>query len=160
MGTRCLTVIEDCDGKEIAVLYRQFDGYIEHGHGDELKSFLRGKVLTNGFSMSDVEDSKSGKTTVANGPEDLAAQLVAHFKGSSPIGGIYLYAAGTRDIGEEFIYHVRPSHSWNGMEGRGRIVCVVEWIHDYEEIKTEDGKTEHKRIWKRKTLCGWPDRRG
>lgn len=158
MGTRAITVFEDCDGKEIAVLYRQFDGYIEHGHGDELKSFLRGRVLTNGFSMADQEDSKKGEVKVANGPEDLAAQAIAYFKNASPLGGIYLYAAGTRDIGEEFIYHVRPSRSWNGMEGRGRIVCVVEWVDTHEEITAEDGTKDFKRVWKRKTLCGWPER--
>lgn len=34
MGTRSLTVMKDT-GNEIAVLYRQFDGYPEgHGQGD------------------------------------------------------------------------------------------------------------------------------
>ena len=32
----------------------------------------------------------------------LAAQVIAHFK--SAAGNVYLMAAGTRDIGEEFIY--------------------------------------------------------
>ena len=36
----------------------------------------------------------------------LVAQTVAHFKTRSPVGGFYLYPAGTRNAGEEFIYEV------------------------------------------------------
>jgi hypothetical protein len=77
--------------KEIAVLYRQMDGYPE-GHGEELENFLKGL------------DSIS-----YNGAECLAAQIVAHFK--KGFGKFYLYPAGTRNIGEEYIYHVRPLHN-------------------------------------------------
>ena len=34
----------------------------------------------------------------------LAAQLIAHFKKEA--GGFYLYSAGTRDCGEEYIYTI------------------------------------------------------
>jgi hypothetical protein len=98
MGTRCLTVIVEETGAEIAVLYRQFDGY-PSGHGEELAKFLGGFKIVNGFSSG----AEVGK--VANGMGCLAAQLVAHFKKS--VGGIYLHSAGTRDAGEEFIYFVR-----------------------------------------------------
>lgn len=99
MGTRSLTVFED-DGKEIVVMYRQFDGY-PSGHGQELADFLKSKVLVNGFHPDDRRD-------IANGMGDLAAQCVMHFKSDKDarIGGIYLYAAGTRDAGEEYIYTV------------------------------------------------------
>ena len=49
MGTRSLTVFNDEDGKEIAVMYRQFDGY-PSGHGTELAEFLAGKKMVNGFN--------------------------------------------------------------------------------------------------------------
>lgn len=101
MGTRCLTVIEDEQGTEILVMYRQFDGYPE-GHGKELKSFLKGFKIVNGIS-----DRNAKKT--ANGAHCLAGQIVVHFKGTPEhrLGGIYLYPAGTRDVGEEYVYRVR-----------------------------------------------------
>jgi hypothetical protein len=100
MGTRCLTVINDHYGKEIAVLYRQFDGYPE-GHGTELKAFLSGKRISNGIMPG-----------CFNGMECLAASVVANFK-TAP-GGFYLYRADTRDIGEEFVYTIYPTKETTG----------------------------------------------
>lgn len=97
MGTRCLTVVQDEAKKDVIVMYRQFDGYPE-GHGAELANFLKPFVIVNGYSL----DCKAG--THANGIGCLAAQLVAHFK--KEIGGFYLHASGTRDVGEEFTYVV------------------------------------------------------
>lgn len=108
MGTRCLTVFNDDKSHEIAVMYRQFDGYPEC-HGAELKAFLGRKALVNGFNKRDGSE--------CNGMPDLAAQIVAHFK-TEPgedgkriepqTGGYYLYPAGTRDCGEEFVYTLYP----------------------------------------------------
>lgn len=93
MGTRSLTVFKQEDGQEIAVLYRQHDGYYE-GHGKELVKFLKDKKITNGIS---------GKDTF-NGMNCLTASVIAYFKDS--VGGFYLYPAGRRDINEEYIYTV------------------------------------------------------
>lgn len=98
MGTRSLTVMQDEHGDEIAVLYRQFDGY-PSGHGAELAEFLSGFSVVNGFGMNPPEKQ-------ANGGSCLAAQIVAHFK--EGVGQFYLYAAGTRNTGEEYIYVVKP----------------------------------------------------
>lgn len=98
MGTRSLTVINDEDGKEIAVLYRQSDGY-PSGHGQELADFLKGFTVGNGLHSDD-------PTLYANGMGCLAAQIVAHFKDEP--GGFYLYPAGSRDVGEGYVYTVRP----------------------------------------------------
>ena len=95
MGTRCLTVLKEEEGKEIAVLYRQMDGY-PAGHGQDLLDFLADKRIVNGIS---VDDGCS-----FNGMHCLAASVVAHFK--EHIGSFYLYPAGTRDVGEEYIYTV------------------------------------------------------
>lgn len=102
MGTRCLTVFKDSDGKEIAVMYRQFDGYPE-GHGEELRAFVEGIKLVNGIPVG-------SKERMANGMGCLAAQIVAKFKGGvdGSAGLFYLYPAGTRDCGEEYIYTVEP----------------------------------------------------
>ncbi len=107
MGTRSLTIFQEEDGTEIAVLYRQFDGY-PTGHGADLKEFLSGFTVVNGYGLGEPERS-------ANGMNCLAAQTIAHFKDG--IGGFYLYPAGTRDAGEEYIYIV-------GYEkGRIRLKC-------------------------------------
>lgn len=98
MGTRSITVMVDgYDDTEIAVLYRQFDGYLS-GHGKELADYLSEfTAITNGISGSE-------KGKIANGPACLAAQLIAYFKVG--VGGFYLYPAGTRDCGEEYTYIV------------------------------------------------------
>ena len=102
MGTRSLTIMfdnpwSDKEPEEIAVLYRQFDGY-PSGHGADLKDFLSGFIVVNGYN--------STKGKIANGGSCLSAQLVANFKDG--VGQFYLHSAGTRDIGEEYRYSVFP----------------------------------------------------
>jgi hypothetical protein len=82
------------DNEEIVVLYRQYDGY-PTGHGRDLLSFLNNMEIVNGISNN--EERK-----IANGMGCLSAQVVAYLK-EAP-GDFYLHSAGTRDIGEEFIY--------------------------------------------------------
>jgi hypothetical protein len=82
------------DNSEIVVLYRQYDGY-PTGHGRDLLSFLNNMEIVNGISNTE-------KRRIANGMGCLSAQIVAHLK-EAP-GDFYLHSAGTRDIGEEFIY--------------------------------------------------------
>jgi hypothetical protein len=95
MGTRSLTVFNnEWDNEEIVVLYRQFDGY-PTGHGRDLLSFLNNMKIVNGISPNE-------KRKIANGMGCLSAQIVAYLK-EAP-GDFYLHSAGTRDIGEEFIY--------------------------------------------------------
>jgi hypothetical protein len=97
MSTRSLTVIHDVNqDKEVCVLYRHCDGY-PSGHGAELKAFLDGFSVTNGIR------DRGGKS--ANGAGCLAAQMVKHFKDG--VGQFYIYAAGTRDVWEDYIYVVR-----------------------------------------------------
>lgn len=107
MGTRSLTIIKDESGTEILTLYRQFDGYPE-GHGRQLAKFLNGFKVCNGISS--YEDPK-----LANGAGCLAAQVVAYLKRPmktwdgkrhGPVGNVYIYPQGTRDVGEEYIYTV------------------------------------------------------
>ena len=95
MGTRCLTVINDNNlMEEICVIYRQHDGY-PRGHGLELYNFLDKFYIVNGIGLND-------ERKIANGMSCLAAQLIAHFKEGA--GSIYIHQAGTRDIGEAYIY--------------------------------------------------------
>ena len=98
MGTRSLTTFNDeWDNKEIVVLYRQYDGYPQ-GHGKELFEFLDGTTVGNGINAD-------SPPKFANGMGCLAAQIVSHFKGDKA-GDFYLYAPGTRDVGEQYIYSI------------------------------------------------------
>ena len=95
MGTRSLTVFSDTwEDEEIAVFYRQYDGYPE-GHGIDLLNLLKDTYIVNGITNGE-------KRKIANGMDCLAAQIVAYFKDGP--GNFYLHSAGTRDVGEEFIY--------------------------------------------------------
>ncbi|RKZ97459.1 MAG: hypothetical protein DRQ46_04855 [Gammaproteobacteria bacterium] len=114
MGTRSLTLISDSNGKEILVMYRQYDGY-PSGLGLELAQFLEPYTITNGISDT--------STQTANGMGCLAAQMVKHFK--ECVGNIYLYPASTRNVGEEFTYAISVT------EGELRItIREVVWVHD------------------------------
>ena len=96
MGTRALTSVYNEHNEVILNLYRQYDGYIEGGHGAELAEFLAGKTLVNGFG----KESKA----LANGMGCLAASLVAHFK--ETVGGFYIHSVTSTDCGQDYEYHV------------------------------------------------------
>jgi len=102
MGTRSLTVMHESrsNHQEIAVLYRQMDGY-PSVHGQELKDFLSGITLQK--SVTPGQD----KHAFANGGDCLAAQIVSYFKDGA--GGFYLHPAGTRNLDEEYTYFVYPT---------------------------------------------------
>lgn len=133
MGTRSLTVMRDTwnrdEPEEVVVMYRQMDGY-PTGHGRDLANFLNGMVVGNGISMN-------GPKKFANGMGCLAAQIIAHFKNESGVGGIYLHPAGTRDAGEEFIYYVDAGHD----EQLTITVYETDWGHDKDGMfYTKQGK--------------------
>jgi len=96
MGTRSITIVKDEDNKTILTMYRQYDGNISH-HGHDLGSFLKNKIVINGFN------NPQSKTEF-NGMGCLAAQLVANFK--TGIGKFYLIPSNYKDCGEEYIYTI------------------------------------------------------
>ena len=77
-------------------IYNHYDSYPE-GLGLQLAEFLSDFRVVNGLG--------SGQSKVANGMGCLAAQIVSHFKGDKA-GDFYLYAPGTRDVGEQYIYSI------------------------------------------------------
>jgi hypothetical protein len=89
MGTRSLTafIMKGKQDIEFATMYRQFDGY-PSGHGVELAEFI------------------GGQDRMYNGIGCLAAQVVAHFKITREVGGIYLEIPASRGYDEEYIYEV------------------------------------------------------
>ena len=113
MSTRSLTVMTD-NGEEVAVLYRQMDGY-PTGHGQELVDFLKqfpNPLVGDGLGSYYLPRKKcwwcksetKDERIIANGAGCLFAQLVAHFKTTA--GGFYLLPAGTRGRGTEYTYYV------------------------------------------------------
>ena len=83
MGTRSVTTIEGEDGPLLKI-YKQYDGYVEGGLGEELVDFLRGRKVVNGYTMQDKEDR------AFNGLGCLGADVVAHLKDG--IGNVYIQA--------------------------------------------------------------------
>ena len=146
MGTRSLTVFNnEMDNEEIVVLYRQYDGY-PTGHGRDLLSFLNNMEIVNGISNNE-------KRKIANGMGCLSAQVVAYLK-EAP-GDFYLHSAGTRDIGEEFIYtlyyteelKIKVQDTYNGEDNiifDGNIKAYKSWIKTPSITKTQDKNKEEE----------------
>jgi len=143
MGTRSLTVFNnEMDNEEIVVLYRQYDGYPE-GHGIDLLNFLNNMEIVNGISNKE-------KRRIANGMGCLSAQVVAYFK-EAP-GDFYLHSAGTRDIGEEFIYtlyyteelKIKVQDTYDGGNDLfdGNIKAYKNWIRNPKVAETQEKKEE------------------
>ena len=105
MGTRSLIIIQDGE-EEIAVIYRQSDGY-PTGHGCEIMEILKDVcplAYTNGIPRGAMENPKN---KIANGMHCLTATLIAGLK--KHIGNIYIYPAGTRGAWEDYIYLITPT---------------------------------------------------
>jgi hypothetical protein len=129
MGTRSLTIFNnEWDNEEIVVLYRQYDGY-PTGHGRDLLSFLNNMNMVNGISNNE-------KRKIANGMGCLSAQIVAYLK-EAP-GDFYLHSAGTRDIGEEFIYTLYYTEE---------LKIKVQDTYDGEDNVIFDGNTKEYKDW-------------
>ena len=131
MGTRCLTRLYNEQNEEIAVLYRQYDGY-PGGHGKELIEFLDGMVVGNGIG-SDMPKK------YANGMECLAAQIVAHFK-TEP-GQFYLMPPGTHDVGEEYVYTVGLD-----LDGSLSVLCTNTYDDDTHYLMLKGEAIWHPEI--------------
>jgi hypothetical protein len=153
MGTRSLTIVRDEQGNEIVNMYRQFDG-CPNGHGSELLERFANTRLTNGFSPTDTD-------TVANGMECLAAQVVGHFKSQMTPGGIYLYPAGLRDCGEEYIYELYSSKGESTLNlkvthtfGDGSVI----YDGTLAEFDPEAAQENMERVWeKSRGVAGFTD---
>lgn len=120
MGTRHLTSVIDENGDEILTMYGQWDGY-PTGHGQAIKDAFGHHTLTNGLSSRDCEH-------LANRMGCLAAQIVAHFKGSNTAeNSFHINKPGTRDVGEEFHYILKPENIdyMTRFDAKGRIMLEV-----------------------------------
>ncbi len=96
MGTRWLCHIHT-DGIEsdiMTTVYGQFDGY-PTGAGEDIKKAFEGRELVNGIP--------GDRSKYVNGMGCAAALLVWSLKGGEA-GGIYVYAPGTKDVWEDYVY--------------------------------------------------------
>jgi hypothetical protein len=143
MGTRSLTAFVDEDKKEIVVMYRQYDGN-PSGHGLELAEFLAGIKLVSGLAGEGCKDR------VANGIACLSAQVVGHFKApgkctQGAAGNFYLHPAGTRDVGEQYMYFVREKRVPKRVEGQPREIEIEARGVTFRRFKDKLGVTQYER---------------
>ena len=106
MGTRSLTRFIE-DGKVIAALYGQSDGYVS-GHGRDLANILRDGRMVNGYRLDGKE---------FNGVGCLAAQVVSGLKDG--VGQYYLCRVDALD--EEYSYDlevrtVKGQRGWSSVD--------------------------------------------
>lgn len=137
MGTRSLTILKDGTtetAQDIAVMYRQYDGY-PSGLGQELAEYLSGFNVVNGISNE--------TTKLANGPDCLAAQIIAHFKES--VGNVYLMRADTRNCGEEYRYYIYSEAGKPITIKVGKMIWV-DGQNDTEKV-IFDGTPESMLVW-------------
>ena len=125
MGTHASTKVQTHDGI-VVNMYRHYDGYYD-GHGKELAEFLEPIRLVNGIGQD--------TTNIANGMDDLAAQIVAHFKQES--GGFYLIGL---DRDEEYNYTIYEK------DGTIRMKCAYNGKVRFDGTPTEflNWKDEYK----------------
>ena len=121
MGTQGSITVYDEDGKDIANIVTQYDGYDLH---EWVERFVSGKQLTNGIS-NDYD---------FNGMGDLAARLIAALKNQrykrdigQPVkpGNVYLY-----DTPYETDYHITLVYQGEGKKPK-MTVSTPEWTDNY-----------------------------
>ena len=114
IGTRSIVCIKDDNGKKIAEIYKQFDGYPE-GWGAELQEFINSGKMVNGIGADQ---------NVFNGIGCFAAQLIAKFKDGA--GGIYLETP-TRDYVRKTkyleIYNAEYYYEIQYLDGKFHLNC-------------------------------------
>lgn len=131
MGTRAVTNVVDEEGTVYVSLYRQFDGYLMGGHGEELANWLKDAVIGNGIGSNPPPN-------FFNGVGDLAARLVTYFKeDQARIGRVYIVPAGS-GWGADFTYTVtvienKPVIVSVDDEFKGTVEEFLIWMKEYEE---------------------------
>lgn len=95
MGTRALINVRKADKAStiFTTIYHHADGYPEY-LGEKIKEVLGSRELVNG--VSDPERQ-------VNGMGCAAAMLVGALK-DGECGGVYIYAPGTNDVWEDYVY--------------------------------------------------------
>jgi hypothetical protein len=123
MGTRAIYIIKD-DETEIAVLYRQADGYPDAAGADIVKA-IGGRDVVNGYT----DDNQ------INGAGDMAVQLIAWMKHDqtvnatykprpiNTVGNLYLHPPGTHGCGQSYTYTITCIRPREGRHGGVLVAC-------------------------------------
>ena len=100
VATRAIIAIYNEKGDEFCTIYQHWDGGPD-SLGKQLEEFLQDRIITEGIPYG------HDLHKIANGMYDLAAQIVSYLKYDSPVGNVYIYPVGRRNVCESFIYHVK-----------------------------------------------------
>lgn len=140
MGTRAITNVVDEKGVSYVSLYRQFDGYPQGGHGEDLANWLKGAVIGNGIRMG------AEPRNFFNGVGDLAVRLVTFFKEDHSVaGGFYLVAPAHDKWDVDYTYTV---HCDDGYEEEGGVTLEVT---SYGGTTLFNGTVEDFYVWMRES---------
>lgn len=112
MGTKALVIInEDHQSQSVTQMYSsmycQYDGYLE-GVGEQIKDFLKDRIVVNGLSGSTI--------SISNGMGCLAASFVSHVKKDA--GGWYMtpnknvnsVLSNDSDVFVDFVYVISKNY--------------------------------------------------
>jgi len=104
MGTRASVIFKE-KGKTVAAIYRQYDGYVSDGLGDELVNIVSEGKVGNGIGYP---RPKLG--SYFNGAGCLFATVVAKLK--DEVGNVYICPVNeVGNQGEDYIYTVEVINS-------------------------------------------------
>lgn len=118
MGTRSVTHVADQEGHVYVSMYRQYDGYPQGGHGEELAKFLDGAVIGNGIGFNETRN-------FFNGVGDLACRLVAYFKRDAHDAGSFYLEPPNLESRQEYTYIVWAD---DGYDREGSVnIQVLGW---------------------------------
>lgn len=99
MGTRASVIFKE-NSKNVAAIYRQYDGYVRGGLGDELVEIISSGKVGNGIAFP---RPKLGE--YFNGAGCLFATVVAKLK--DEVGNVYICPVNdVGNQGEDYIYTV------------------------------------------------------
>ncbi len=113
MGTRALINVRKADKASpiFTTIYHHADGYPDY-LGEKIKDVLGSRELVNGVSAPERQ---------VNGMGCAAAMLVGALK-NGECGGVYIYAPGTNDVWEEYVYdlYAGEGHLCMTVTGHGK----------------------------------------
>lgn len=105
MGTRSVThfyQMEELGAELVCSFYRQYDGYVS-GHGEDLKTFFKGKSITNGYSG---QQEPFMNKTIFNRSGSLAIKLMNFIQDES--GCEVIPTDENADYGQDYTYRIYP----------------------------------------------------
>ena len=107
MSTRALIhIYDEVESKPFVTINKHYDGY-RSSLGETLKQYVESARLTSW-------EDKDLDYPTHNGAACFAAGLIGYLKTNGTYaqpqwGDVYMLQPGAKDVGEEYVYHLRPS---------------------------------------------------